>query len=580
MNLKKRKLSLGCAATMALLFASGAFAQPANDECASATSVVDGDNAIDNTLATQSVTLPQSCMAYDWANYQYAPASFSGLDVWYTYTAPVTGIRNFEIVNNANSVPSTFLSLYDACNGTLLACDLGGGIGPNGKIYHFPVTSGTTYVIRYAGYQTGQAAATLNISVPKTPVAFDDCELATPVAGEGLVPFSSVGLTNSDVTKWDCGYMRKDGWFAWTPSMTGTAMVSGCGTVNASRLQLSAYTACGTAPLVCNFNIQDPPNAFCTPRLVWPVVAGQTYIVRFGGSRMTEDYSGNLTFEVRPPSTPITIPAGAIAEAEPCSNNPADESNGGCAIPSDAAISMNFCTVYSGTATARRNFPVIGGLNTWLDVDNDVYRFTLDADDTVTITGQSEFMPRMAIRVGCNPPVNLFVSATNNTTPNVASVYSLGEKRVSGVVSPFVVSLVAGTYDIVIAPLGGGVNWNDCGYSNRYWLKVERSTPCAPVNENCCRGTTCNAIAAGSCTGTVAGSASITVASCGSGAGLTTCCYADFNHDGTQSVDDLFLYFNAYFTASPWANYGGDGIETPTIDDLFLYINAYFTGCT
>ena len=104
-------------------------------------------------------------------------------------------------------------------------------------------------------------------------------------------------------------------------------------------------------------------------------------------------------------------------------------------------------------------------------------------------------------------------------------------------------------------------------------------TTCAVASENCCRGTTCNSIAVGTCTGTVAGSASITVASCGSGAGLSSCCYADFNHDGTQSIDDLFLYFNAYFTGSPWANYGGDGVETPTIDDLFLYINAYFTGC-
>lgn len=96
---------------------------------------------------------------------------------------------------------------------------------------------------------------------------------------------------------------------------------------------------------------------------------------------------------------------------------------------------------------------------------------------------------------------------------------------------------------------------------------------------SCCRGTTCMAIGGGSCVGVVAGSNSLVVTSCGAGDALATCCYADFNHDGTPSIDDLFLYLNAYFTGSPWANVGGDGVAAPTIDDLFLYINAYFNGC-
>ena len=100
-----------------------------------------------------------------------------------------------------------------------------------------------------------------------------------------------------------------------------------------------------------------------------------------------------------------------------------------------------------------------------------------------------------------------------------------------------------------------------------------------PTTDNCCRGTTCNSVTAGSCTGVVAGSNSIVVTSCGAGTAFATCCYADFNHDGIQSIDDLFLYFNAYFTSSPYANFAGDGVATPTIDDLFLYINAYFGTC-
>ena len=101
----------------------------------------------------------------------------------------------------------------------------------------------------------------------------------------------------------------------------------------------------------------------------------------------------------------------------------------------------------------------------------------------------------------------------------------------------------------------------------------------APATEFCCRGTTCNPVAAGACTGIVAGSASLVVASCGVGNSTASCCYGDYNHNGIVSIDDLFIYFNGYFTGSPWANFGGDGTSQPTIDDLFLYINAYFTGC-
>ena len=49
----------------------------------------------------------------------------------------------------------------------------------------------------------------------------------------------------------------------------------------------------------------------------------------------------------------------------------------------------------------------------------------------------------------------------------------------------------------------------------------------------------------------------------------------DWNHDGAVSIDDLFLYFNAYFTGTG----DFDGANGTTIDDLFLYINAYFIGC-
>ena len=58
---------------------------------------------------------------------------------------------------------------------------------------------------------------------------------------------------------------------------------------------------------------------------------------------------------------------------------------------------------------------------------------------------------------------------------------------------------------------------------------------------------------------------------------VTTPCIADFDHSGQTSIDDLFLFLNAWFTGSSSANVNGS--QGVTIDDLFLFFNVWFTGC-
>lgn len=54
-------------------------------------------------------------------------------------------------------------------------------------------------------------------------------------------------------------------------------------------------------------------------------------------------------------------------------------------------------------------------------------------------------------------------------------------------------------------------------------------------------------------------------------------CRGDWNGAAGTSVDDLFLYLNAWFTGDPRADVDFSGAVA--IDDLFLYLNAWFTGC-
>ena len=54
-------------------------------------------------------------------------------------------------------------------------------------------------------------------------------------------------------------------------------------------------------------------------------------------------------------------------------------------------------------------------------------------------------------------------------------------------------------------------------------------------------------------------------------------CRADFNGFDGVTIDDLFLYLNAWFTGNPLADI--DGVGGVAIDDLFLFLNGWFVGC-
>jgi hypothetical protein len=56
-----------------------------------------------------------------------------------------------------------------------------------------------------------------------------------------------------------------------------------------------------------------------------------------------------------------------------------------------------------------------------------------------------------------------------------------------------------------------------------------------------------------------------------------TCCFADFNRDGTVSVQDVLDFITAYLSGSPSADINGSG--TLTVQDVFDYLGAYFAGC-
>jgi hypothetical protein len=54
-------------------------------------------------------------------------------------------------------------------------------------------------------------------------------------------------------------------------------------------------------------------------------------------------------------------------------------------------------------------------------------------------------------------------------------------------------------------------------------------------------------------------------------------CVADFTCDGARTIDDIFVYINAWFTGNPRCDV--DPVAGVSIDDLFVFINIWFAGC-
>lgn len=96
----------------------------------------------------------------------------------------------------------------------------------------------------------------------------------------------------------------------------------------------------------------------------------------------------------------------------------------------------------------------------------------------------------------------------------------------------------------------------------------------------CCRGTTCIINVPGDSCVNIPGVNAITIASSCTGNTFAGCCYADFDKNGSVTIDDIFGFLNAWFSGSPFAQSNGDGAGTPQIGDIFIFLNNWFGGCS
>lgn len=287
------------------LCAGSAFAQPANDNCTAATAVGEGVFPFDNIGATLDGPIDGD--------------GNMGTDVWFLYTATVSGTATIETCGTLGTLDDSVLIVYDgaACpiaGDTGLANDDDGCSSPNfSSTVSIPVAAGDSLLVQVGGWNGATGTSDLTIAV--TPPANDNCVDAAPV-GEGTIDFNNLGATLDGPTDGDSN-MDSDVWFLYTATVTDTVAIETCGSTGSlDDTVLIVYdgTAC---PIAGDLGLASDDDGCTTPNfsstVSLAVTAGNTYLVQVGGWNGAQ---GESTLAILPPT------------AEDCTNGVDDDFDG------------------------------------------------------------------------------------------------------------------------------------------------------------------------------------------------------------------------------------------------------------
>lgn len=417
---------------------------PANDDCANAIVVTDGTTNFNNFAATNDGA-GASC------GFGGEPGS---ADVWFSYTATLDGNG---IIDTCGSSYDTLITIFDTCGGIEIACN-DDSCGLQSSVT-FPITNGTTYLVRVAGFEGAAGNGVLNV-IGLPPIANDDCANAIAVL-EGSTPFNNFGA-NTDGPAATCGFGADPGsndvWFTWTAPAESPvlATIDTCG--SGLDTLLTVLDACGGTQVACNDDscgLQSRVNFVTTP--------GATYTIRVAGWNGAQ---GNGTLNVAFGDIPqpcLTQPDGSIEEGELCG----EDNNGGCnspgGVPQYTMLPSEGAVVW-GNAWADANFR-----------DTDWFRIDLPNGARLSAALQTEF-----------PAVLFFISGECATGITVfANAATTG---CDGGPATLTADLAPGSYTIFV----GQSRFVDgpCGFRNNYILSVETGATGACCNGNACTVTT------------------------------------------------------------------------------------------
>ncbi len=234
-----------------------------NDECGSATPVVDGINGPRNNVgATNSST--------------FACSATAGRDVWFRYVATCSGSTTFDTCSATRTFDTVIEVLSGTCGAlTSVGCsDDACGLGSSTTV---GLAAGQTYFVRVGGYGSQQGSFDVTITSCNSA---DECTGAIPLRLGGNGPFTNVPATTS-APAWSCGAGGKDLWFTYQAPAATNVTFSTCNAGSNFDTTIEAFSgSCGSlVSLGCN----DDACTGNRSSLTVPTTLATTLFVRVGG---------------------------------------------------------------------------------------------------------------------------------------------------------------------------------------------------------------------------------------------------------------------------------------------------------
>ncbi|MCH8824601.1 MAG: hypothetical protein IH984_13955 [Planctomycetes bacterium] len=258
--------------------------EPANDDCADAIVIFEGDLSFSTLCATAD--------GPDQLGTPCGQVIDPGLnrDVWYNYIATFTGTARVHTCDSVDYY--TEIAVYPGCScpanpDTLIGCDSAGLNCPGfGAEVIFDVQLGSCYKIRIGGQGpfTGTGFFTVEEFVPVLPPENDNCADALEMVLDSFVIFDNTNATTDGVPNATCDFLNQanianDIWYDFVAPEDGTYEVSMCGSSFDTKLAVYDGCQCPTPAdaLVCNDD-----SCFEQSKVSFIGSTGQCYKIRAG----------------------------------------------------------------------------------------------------------------------------------------------------------------------------------------------------------------------------------------------------------------------------------------------------------
>ncbi|MFN0009904.1 MAG: GEVED domain-containing protein [Planctomycetota bacterium] len=369
-------------------------APPANDGCSAAAVIGTGTTPGTTFLSTYSPTDGTSI------------CDPTGNDVWYSYTATLTGVLT---VSTCTSAIDTVVSVYPTpCGSAMIACNDDCGGSPCGGLAScltVPIVSGNTYLIRVSDKSIGTGGAfNLNLAAA---LANDNCTGAIVVTCGSATSATTVGATTELAgTPSPCtgpGGLEASQNYSVTAAGVWYRIVGTGQTIYADTLvasydtKLHVYTgSCGSLACV---TVNDDIIGTFRSKVAWQSVAGQDYFILVSGFG-----SGTGTFT-------LNVTCDPTPSNDLCSNATVLPGNSGSLAATNVGATGDASGLTStGLATCATTYTY---WDTW-------YEWTAPCTSTVTVATCGPFDTVLSVHSACPTfsVSNQIAGACNNDGPS------------------------------------------------------------------------------------------------------------------------------------------------------------------